>query len=606
MLNEAKTIDELAACIEMQPWQLKKVLYSGGGANTKYRQFEVIKKTGGIRKIDAPEQSLKHVQKRIAAKINDLLALEKGDAPFVPLSQAYQKGHGIYTNALVHRNKKLVLNIDISDFFPSLHFGRVAGFFMKNKNFLLSKEVAVSIAQLTCHNGVLAQGSALSPVISNLIFQAVDQHILKVTRKYKLTYTRYADDMTFSTNNFGFLNELEEFVKSIESQIKADGFSINWSKMRLSGPDVRQTVTGLSINKKVNVSKQYYKNTRSMALSLYTTGFFHVDGQRYDQNMLSKLEGRFSYINDIVRKNNLLYEQYSFEYLATRANNKSRLLNEKKSKPSLHPEAFSSSEKAYRNFLFYKYFYKNKKPLIVTEGHTDAIYLKTAIKNLKISNLNLDFLKRSKMTKYFFGFIKGGDSLKNIANLYLSSQKSNVNISNKMYNYGVIPDQPVILLLDHEMHKKEKKDSPLLPLANYLKGVSKFPEIEDFFCELHKHGFIHLTSNLYIAVVSKKGTTKDDIYEIENLFPNTLLNDVFGMGTFEKVYSGKGRKIDKNDFALIIRKHWNNDIFQGFKVMLDVIDKVCLDYEKRKQRMLEKRQNDEKKAVKVGNKNNKL
>ena len=167
---------------------------------------------------------------------------------------------------------------------------------MKNKNFLLSKEVAVSIAQLTCHNGVLAQGSALSPVISNLIFQAVDQHILKVTRKYKLTYTRYADDMTFSTNNFGFLNELEEFVKSIESQIKADGFSINWSKMRLSGPDVRQTVTGLSINKKVNVSKQYYKNTRSMALSLYTTGFFHVDGQRYDQNMLSKLEGRFSCI----------------------------------------------------------------------------------------------------------------------------------------------------------------------------------------------------------------------------------------------------------------------------------------------------------------------
>lgn len=331
-----------------------------------------------------------------------------------------------------------------------------------------------------------------------------------------------------------------------------------------------------------------------MALSLYTTGFFLVDGQRYDQNMLSKLEGRFSYINDIVRKNNLLYEQYSFEYLATRANNKSRLLNEKKSKPSLNPEAFSSSEKAYRNFLFYKYFYKNKKPLIVTEGHTDAIYLKTAIKNLKIGNLNLDFLKRSKMTKYFFGFIKGGDSLKNIANLYLSSPKSNVNISNKMYNYGVKPDQPVILLLDHEMHKKTKKDSPLLPLANHLKSVSKFPEIEDFFCELHKHGFIHLTSNLYIAVVSKKGTTKDDIYEIENLFPNTVLNDVFGLGTFEKMYGGKGRKIDKNDFALIIRKHWKNDIFQGFKVTLDVIDKVCLDYEKRKQRMLEKRQNDEK------------
>ena len=73
-----------------------------------------------------------------------------------------------------------------------------------------------------------------------------------------------------------------------------------------------------------------------------------------------------------------------------------------------------------------------------------------------------------------------------------------------------------------------------------------------------------------------------------------MLNDVFGLGTFEKMYGGKGRKIDKNDFALIIRKHWKNDIFQGFKVTLDVIDKVCLDYEKRKQRMLEKRQNDEK------------
>jgi len=454
-LNEAKTIDDLAECLEIKTWQLKKVLYSHGGANNKYFQFEITKKSGGTRKINAPEKSLKLVQKKLATKINDLLHEEKGEAPFTPLSQAYQKKHGIYTNGLIHRNKNLVLNIDLLNFFPSLHFGRVVGFFMKNKKFSLTNEVSVAIAQLTCHDGMLAQGSSLSPVISNLICQSIDQHILKISKEYKLTYTRYADDMTFSTNDFNFINRLEQFVKLLETQIKRDGFDINWSKMRFSGPDVRQTVTGLSVNKKVNVPYQFYKNTRSMALSLYTTGHFTIDGQEYDRDKLYKLEGRFSHINDIDWKNNLLYERYSFEYQAMRPNNKSHLLNGKISTPYLYPEAFSLREKAYRNFLFYKYFFKNKKPLIVTEGHTDIVYLKSAIKNLQRNDLNVDFLKRSKSTKYFFGFIKGGDSLKNISNLYHNS--SLMNISNKMYKYGIKPDQPVILLLDHEMYKKSTK-----------------------------------------------------------------------------------------------------------------------------------------------------
>ena len=109
--------------------------------------------------------------------------------------------------------------MDLECFFDSFHFGRVCGYFEKNKDFLLPREVSIIIAQIACYNGRLPQGAPSSPIISNLICQVLDMHLLKIAKKYRLDYTRYADDLTFSTNNRVFLDSYEDFIKETTALI---------------------------------------------------------------------------------------------------------------------------------------------------------------------------------------------------------------------------------------------------------------------------------------------------------------------------------------------------------------------------------------------------
>ena len=100
---------------------------------------------------------------------------------------------------MMHVGSKYVLNIDLQDFFDSFNFGRVRGFFIKNRNFQLNPDVATVIAQIACYDNKLPQGSPCSPVITNLISHSLDIRLASLAKKYKCTYTRYADDITFST-----------------------------------------------------------------------------------------------------------------------------------------------------------------------------------------------------------------------------------------------------------------------------------------------------------------------------------------------------------------------------------------------------------------------
>lgn len=166
------------------------------------------------------------------------------------ISHAFQKEKSIITNAQIHRNKRFVLNIDLENFFNSFHFGRVKGFFEKDKNFKVPPDVALIIAQLTCYQGVLPQGAPSSPIITNLICRILDLRILKLAKKYKLDYSRYADDLTFSTNIRSFDAQEKEFLSVLETEIKRAGFKINTKKTRLQFNNSRQEVTGLIVNKK--------------------------------------------------------------------------------------------------------------------------------------------------------------------------------------------------------------------------------------------------------------------------------------------------------------------------------------------------------------------
>lgn len=115
---------------------------------------------------------------------------------------------------------------------------------------MVPKEVALIIAQLTCYQGTLPQGAPSSPIITNLICKILDFRILKLAKKYKLDYSRYADDLTFSTNNHLFLNEETIFLKKLSEEVERAGFKINNNKTRLQFSSSRQEVTGLIVNKK--------------------------------------------------------------------------------------------------------------------------------------------------------------------------------------------------------------------------------------------------------------------------------------------------------------------------------------------------------------------
>ncbi len=112
------------------------------------------------------------------------------------------------TNAIMHINQKNVLNIDLKDFFDSFNFGRVRGFFIKNNHFKLDHHIATVIAQIACYDNKLPQGSTCSPVITNLITHSLDIKLASLARKHSCIYSRYADDMTFSTRKSVFPSQI--------------------------------------------------------------------------------------------------------------------------------------------------------------------------------------------------------------------------------------------------------------------------------------------------------------------------------------------------------------------------------------------------------------
>ena len=198
------------------------------------------------------------------------------------LSHGFRRGHSIVTNARPHHGRRFVLNLDLKDFFPSFNFGRVRGFFIKSKAFELNEKVATLIAQIACYQNALPQGSPCSPVISDLLAHLLDVRLAKLAKKERVTYSRYADDLTFSTNQKSFPSalavqnpedaELWGLGEELVNRITDAGFAVNPDKTRMQLRTSRQLVTSLTVNAKVNVRKEYYKRTRAMCDALFKTG----------------------------------------------------------------------------------------------------------------------------------------------------------------------------------------------------------------------------------------------------------------------------------------------------------------------------------------------
>ena len=238
----------------------------------KYKELTINKATGKPRTIHIPSKKLKIIQRLALEKLQ---LVEK----FKPSRNAhgFTPGKSIVTNAIVHRRSKRIIKMDLKDFFPSIHFGRVRGMFMAYP-FKFGDKAATIMAQLAClddKSGILPQGSPLSPYIANMMCRRLDKRLTEVARSHRCYFTRYADDITFSTNDKSQSN-IDDLIKETSSIIESEGFVVNKDKTKILTPEERQVVTGVIINDGINVNRRYVRNLRA---TIYNCERFGIESQ---------------------------------------------------------------------------------------------------------------------------------------------------------------------------------------------------------------------------------------------------------------------------------------------------------------------------------------
>lgn len=242
--------------------------------SSHYISFHVPKKNGATRAIKAPKKAMKELQKRLASHLDKFYSPK-------PSSHGFIKGRGIKSNALPHVNKNFVFNVDLKDFFETIHFGRVKNLFM-SEPFSAPHNVATVMAHICCHDGKLVQGAPTSPLISNMICRKLDSQLQSLAKAQKCHVTRYADDITFSfTSSIKHLpTDIVEVTqdgmaipgRELEQIVRVNGFTINAEKTRLQHRSQRQMVTGLVVNKFPNVPRAFVRKTSSMINALRRYG----------------------------------------------------------------------------------------------------------------------------------------------------------------------------------------------------------------------------------------------------------------------------------------------------------------------------------------------
>ena len=607
--KDIKTLDMLAFSLGISIKQLTGLLY-GVKIENCYSSFVIKKKNGDDRTINAPNKSLKFVQRKLAR-----LFVERQKQFFLEkniknnISHAFLKGKGIKTNAVPHRNKKYVLNLDLENFFGMINFGRVQGFFKKNAYFKLP-EIATIIAQLTCYKGSLPQGAPTSPIISNLICQILDQRILALCKKFRLTYTRYADDLTFSTNDNNFKKKYKEFLEELESIINHSGFKVNSKKTHFQEYNGRQLVTGLSVNKKINVKKEFYKKTRSMAHTLYKTGKFTINGA---EGTINQLEGRFSFINDLVKYNNRLEELNSLNYNSIVHKKNLLYTEERKYKnnndknPVIDWEGnlgdLNIREKDFQKFIFYKNFIANPKVTLITEGKTDSRYIKAALRKyyLDYPNLitkdtegfkyNIHFLKPSKRLRYFFDYMSGGGGGSVLVKLldFFSGKDGRIKRNYIKYFDGVLseenrPQKPTLFLVDNEW----QGNKPLTAIIGKLVN-DKTLKKEDIERKIKSDFLYHIDLNAFLITLPVESIDDKTNIEIENLFNLDKINDELIAPNHDgkkfdpkKKNADNKNKIGKEIFSNYILSNYDSEVidYSSFKPLLDLISELSKEYSK--------------------------
>lgn len=564
-LQSCKTFRSMADLLGIPAKNLGYILHQVPEAQ-KYHSFCISKKGGKTRQIDAPSLQLKAVQRSLSKILYECAAEIRRKHQGKSSSFGFRAGQNIIENAERHVKRRWVFNIDLTDYFGHINFGRIFQFFVKNEDFKLDPKVAAVIAQIACYQEKLPQGSPCSPIISDLVSSFLDYRLARLASKNRCSYSRYADDITFATSEKEFPSDIAvpdptcpqrwQCAPALQDRIEKSGFVVNPIKTRMSSRDSRQVVTGLTVNRFPNVHEGYYKLVRAMCNRLITTGTF--DSTEFCADYADNCSALGTSIPKPKNQMSVLEGRLNFAYFVrNRADSREDL--QKVIKPT-------RTFRTYQRFLFYKYFVANTKPLVITEGKTDVTYLMSAIKaskkdipsvvSYKATDENerlIEFYKSPKTASSVLGIKGGTGHIGTFLILYRELIKKSPDILNKY---------PVILLFDNDSGIKK-----ILSIINDNFGVAISIQDNDEFYKIHH--------NLYIVKTPVKNGGESNI---EDSFPTSVTSKIVDskMISFKEDYD-PATHIGKARFARFVYEERESLDLSGIDKILRRIGRAIED-----------------------------
>lgn len=337
LLNQLKR-DEMVEKSKEQsfhPFTMRHLNFYCNPNNTfrRYTQFQIPKKSGGVRLITAPRN------RSFMLILRYLNQIFKAMYTPSPNAMGFAEGRSVVTNANIHTGMNYVFNIDLKDFFPSIEQPRIWKR-LQLKPFSFPVPVANVMAGLcsmkeTREAGdgtkkdyyVLPQGAPTSPIITNMVCDNLDRRLAGLAKRFNLNYSRYADDITFSSMH-NVYSAGGDFRKELERIIQGQGFQINDKKTRLQKRGSRQEVTGIIVSSKLNVLQRYTREIRNLLYIWDRYGYsvaFKTFFPRYknDKGHLKKgipdlmkvLEGKLLYLKMVKGEEDSVYNRLHDKFI---------------------------------------------------------------------------------------------------------------------------------------------------------------------------------------------------------------------------------------------------------------------------------------------------
>ena len=314
---------KLLAYLGVSPKELKKIWWY---RDSMYVEFSIAKSSGKLRLITAPDNRLKMLQRRLAPLLDQLYRARNPVHGFVT-------GRSVKSNAETHTKRRFVVNLDLKDFFPSITENRIGGLL---RAIGIDRRVSEIMARICCYKGHLPQGAPTSPVLSNMICYRLDSSLLQFAKTSRAIYTRYADDITFSTFQppTGLFEGAippsgrfspEALSVNLLKSVAGNGFVINPDKAHYADRHARRVVTGLKINEIINLDRHYIRNLRAALHSIEKLGYDDAQERfRTDfgggKSLALHLAGKISWLSfikgatDPIARNVMLRFNRNFPY----------------------------------------------------------------------------------------------------------------------------------------------------------------------------------------------------------------------------------------------------------------------------------------------------